>query len=212
MVICYTRFFISKNLRQLSRAIEEIRKGNFNTPLISDLNTTRKDEIGVLNQSTKDEQDFLNTFAKFTNLGVAKAIATKSIDFDPHLKDCTIFFSDIRNFTAISNEFKTRFGTKSAAEIIAFLNDYMGRMVKCVTLSFGNIDKFEGDAIMAVWGIMRKGELKYESMRDDEAQKAELKALSELPDDEIVFDEEFPRLTDKELSEFRRIKDRKSFV
>lgn len=36
-------------------------------------------------------------------------------------------------------------------------------------------------------------------------QKAELKALSELPDDEIVFDEEFPRLTDKELSEFRRI-------
>ena len=36
-------------------------------------------------------------------------------------------------------------------------------------------------------------------------QKAELKALSELPDDEIVFDEEFPRLTDKELSKFRRI-------
>ena len=179
LVVCYTRFFISRNLRQLSRAIEEIRKGNFNTSLIAELNTTRRDEIGVLNQSTKDEQDFLNTFAKFTNHSVAKAIATKSIDFEPHLKDCTIFFSDIRNFTAISNEFKTRFGTKSAAEIIAFLNDYMGRMVNCVTLSFGNIDKFEGDAIMGVWGLMRKGELKYESMPNGDAQKAELKALHE---------------------------------
>lgn len=175
LVVCYTRFFISRNLRQLSRAVEEIRKGNFNTKLISELNTQRTDEIGLLNRSTKDEQDFLNTFAKFTNQSVAKAIATKSIDFEPHLKDCTIFFSDIRNFTAISNEFKTRFGPKSAAEIIAFLNDYMGRMVNCVNLSSGNIDKFEGDAIMGVWGLMRRGELKYESMRDGDAQKEALR-------------------------------------
>ena len=36
-------------------------------------------------------------------------------------------------------------------------------------------------------------------------QIAELKALEEMPDEEIIYDDEFPELTDEELSEFRRI-------
>lgn len=151
-ILIFSRFAISKPLRFLTASAEEIKLGNFNTPLISMLNTKRRDEIGILNKSTQDEQDFLNTFARFTNRGVAKAIARKEIDFEPHLKDVSIFFSDIRGFTAISDGFKNRFGEESPREIIGFLNDYMSRMVNCVTISGGTIDKFEGDAIMAVWG------------------------------------------------------------
>ena len=36
-------------------------------------------------------------------------------------------------------------------------------------------------------------------------QIEELKNLEEMPDEDIVFDEEFPRLTAKELSEFKRV-------
>lgn len=174
-ILVFSRFSISLHLRKLTLATEEIQHGNFNTPLIAKLNTKRKDEIGVLNRGTRDEQEFLNTFAKFTNQGVAKAIATKSIDFEPHLKDCTIFFSDIRGFTKISDGFKTRFGNESAAEIITFLNDYMSRMVNCVTLSHGNIDKFEGDAIMGVWGILREDDLSYEKLPDSDPEKTRLR-------------------------------------
>ena len=149
-VLIFSRVGISRHLRKLTDAANEIKNGNFDTPVITSLNTKRRDEIGVLNQSTKDEREFLNLFAKFTNRGVAKAIARKEIDFDPHLKDVTIFFSDIRGFTAISDGFKNRFANDSPREIIAFLNDYMSRMVNCITLSHGNVDKFEGDAIMAV--------------------------------------------------------------
>ena len=173
-ILIFSRLAISRHLRRLTAAAAEIQKGNFNTDLISGLNTKRGDEIGVLNQSTKDEQEFLNTFAKFTNQGVAKAIATKSIDFEPHLKDCTIFFSDIRGFTAISDGFKNRFGSESAGEIITFLNDYMGRMVQCVTLSRGNIDKFEGDAIMGVWGILREDDLSFEKLPENDPRRKEL--------------------------------------
>ncbi len=173
-VLFFSRFAISRPMRRLSLAAYEIQKGNFNTPIISRLNFDRKDEIGVLNRGTRDEQEFLNTFAKFTNQGVAKAIATKSIDFEPHLKDCTIFFSDIRGFTKISDGFKSRFNEESAAEIITFLNDYMGRMVNCVTLSHGNIDKFEGDAIMGVWGILREDDLSFEKLPDSDPKKKEL--------------------------------------
>ncbi len=171
-ILTFSRLAISRHLRRLTASAEEIQKGNFNTPLIGMLNTNRKDEIGVLNKSTQDEQEFLNTFARFTNRGVAKAIARKEIDFEPHLKDVSIFFSDIRGFTAISDGFKNRFGEDSPRQIIGFLNDYMSRMVNCVTISGGTIDKFEGDAIMAVWGILRDDSLDFELLPDSDPEKA----------------------------------------
>ena len=153
-------FFYSKSmsspLKKLTAIANEINQGNFNTELFDELkNSKRKDEIGVLIQSTKDEREILNTVSRLTNKGVAKAVVRKEIDFQPHLKDITIFFSDIRGFTAISDGFNKRFGEKSASEIISFLNDYMSRMVNCITISGGNVDKFEGDAIMACWGVLR---------------------------------------------------------
>lgn len=187
IVLTFSRFGISNHLRKLTAAADEIQKGNFDTEIIDQLKSKRKDEIGVLNQSTKDEREFLNTFAKFTNRGVAKAIARKEIDFEPHLKDITIFFSDIRGFTAISDGFKNRFGNDSPKEIIAFLNDYMGRMVECISLSGGNVDKFEGDAIMAVWGILRDESLDFESLPESDPNRKvlEQKHLAIVKEDAI---------------------------
>ncbi|MDY2842725.1 MAG: adenylate/guanylate cyclase domain-containing protein [Treponema sp.] len=179
IILVFTRQGISRHLRKLTEAAEEIKNGNFDTPVFNELSTKRKDEIGVLNQSTKDEREFLDVFAKFTNKGVAKSIARKELDFDPHLKDITIFFSDIRGFTAISDGFKNRFENDSPREIIGFLNDYMSRMVNCITLSHGNVDKFEGDAIMAVWGILREDNLDFEKLPDSSPEKAELCAKHE---------------------------------
>lgn len=173
IILVFTRQGISRHLRKLTEAAEEIKNGNFDTPVFDELSTKRRDEIGVLNQSTKDEREFLDVFAKFTNKGVAKSIARKELDFDPHLKDITIFFSDIRGFTAISDGFKNRFENDSPREIIGFLNDYMSRMVNCITLSHGNVDKFEGDAIMAVWGILREDSLVFEKLPDSSPEKAE---------------------------------------
>ena len=173
IILVFTRQGISRHLRKLTEAAEEIKNGNFDTSVFDELSTKRRDEIGVLNQSTKDEREFLDVFAKFTNKGVAKSIARKELDFDPHLKDITIFFSDIRGFTAISDGFKNRFENDSPREIIGFLNDYMSRMVNCITLSHGNVDKFEGDAIMAVWGILREDSLAFEKLPDSSPEKAE---------------------------------------
>ncbi|MBR5933603.1 MAG: adenylate/guanylate cyclase domain-containing protein [Treponema sp.] len=166
---------ISNPLKALTAVANEIKQGNFNTDLFDELKGKRKkernDEIGVLIQSTQDEREILNTVSRLTNKGVAKAVVRKEIDFEPHLKDITIFFSDIRGFTAISDGFNKRFGEKSAAEIISFLNDYMSRMVNCITISGGNVDKFEGDAIMACWGVLRDDSLEFEKMPDSDPQK-----------------------------------------
>ncbi|MCR4940537.1 MAG: adenylate/guanylate cyclase domain-containing protein [Treponemataceae bacterium] len=170
---------LSKPLSLLTNIADEINQGNFETKLFDKLTTKRGDEIGVLFESTKNEQQILNTVSKLTNKGVAKAIVRKEINFEPHLKDVTIFFSDIRGFTAISDGFNKRFGKDSPREIIGFLNDYMSRMVNCITLTGGNVDKFEGDAVMAVWGVLRDDSLEYEDMADNNPLKKELKEKHE---------------------------------
>ena len=169
LAVMITYFFaktLSTPLRQLTEVVNEVNKGNFNTVLFNDLKLNRKDEIGVLERSTKNEQEILNMVSRLTNKGVTKAVIKKEIDFEPHLKDITIFFSDIRGFTAISDGFKKRFGERSAAEIIGFLNDYMSRMVTCINKTGGIVDKFEGDAIMAVWGVLRNESLDWEKMSE----------------------------------------------
>ena len=162
MVIYFFSKTLSAPLKQLTSVVNEINKGNFNTELFNDLQTGGKDEIGALIKSTKHEREILNMFSRLTNKGVTKAVITKQIDFEPHLKDITIFFSDIRGFTAISDGFKARFGEKSAGEIIGFLNDYMSRMVSCIRRTGGIVDKFEGDAIMACWGVLRHEDFAWE--------------------------------------------------
>lgn len=151
-------------LKLLTEVTNEINRGRFDTELFNDLNRHRRDEIGILNKSTIAEKDILNTFTKLTNKGVTKAIVLKQIDFEPHLKDITIFFSDIRSFTAISDGFNNRYGEHSAEHIIGFLNEYMERMVNCITIAGGTVDKFEGDAIMAAWGVLRDDSLDFEQM------------------------------------------------
>lgn len=149
---------LSHPLKKLTAITEQIKLGNFQTDLYERLNSKRKDEIGILNQGTKDEGKILNTVSMLTNKFVVKKII-EGIDFDPHLKDATMFFSDIRGFTAISDGFNKRFGIESAKEIIGFLNDYMDRMSQCVNFSDGHVDKFEGDAVMAHWGAFREDNL-----------------------------------------------------
>ena len=180
---------LSTPLKTLTAVANEINKANFNTELFEELTTKRKDEIGVLIQSTKKEREILNTFTKLTNKGVTDAIVLKKIDFEPHLKDITIFFSDIRGFTAISDGFKNRFGEESAAEIIGFLNDYMSRMVTCITNTGGVVDKFEGDAIMACWGVLRSDDLDCELSLEEHIAKIQRKnnrVLSEEEKTELI--------------------------
>ena len=176
MIIWFFSKTMSVPLKQLTAVVNQINKGDFNTELFGNLKTRGHDEIGVLIKSTKNEREILNTFTKLTNKGVTQAIIRKEIDFEPHLKDITVFFSDIRGFTAISDSFKKKFGDRSAAEIRNFLNDYMSRMVSCIKRTGGTVDKFEGDAIMACWGVLRQEPLDWEKLPDEDPKKIELKA------------------------------------
>jgi adenylate cyclase len=57
----------------------------------------------------------------------------------------TIFFSDLDNFTRLSEQFEPE-------KIVGLLNSYFTEMSRIIFDSQGLIDKFQGDGIMAFWG------------------------------------------------------------
>ena len=48
----------------------------------------------------------------------------------------------------------------------------MSRMVTCISLTGGVVDKFEGDAIMACWGVLRNDDLSWEQKEEGSVTRA----------------------------------------
>ncbi len=80
---------------------------------------------------------------------VSPRVVDQILDNPPELggvdKEITVFFSDIRGFTTISE-------SMSPQELVKILNQYLTAMTDIILKYEGTLDKYEGDAIMCFWG------------------------------------------------------------
>jgi adenylate cyclase len=60
-------------------------------------------------------------------------------------KELTVFFSDIASFTNFSEKL-------DAVELVQLLNEYLSAMTDIILRNDGMLDKYVGDAVMAIWG------------------------------------------------------------
>jgi adenylate cyclase len=140
---------LTNPIRRLVSAASMIQSGDFSVVVPK----TTRDEIGRLSVSfTKmahglaEREKIKDAFSKFVNKEVAELALKGDLKLGGEIKDVAVFFSDIRAFTAMSEKLQPD-------EVVDFLNEYMTLMVKCVNDANGSVDKFIGDAIMAVWGV-----------------------------------------------------------
>ncbi len=84
-------------------------------------------------------------FGKYLTASVMDHVRAGRVQPGGELKPVTILFSDIRSFTTISENM-------DAKELVALLNEYFTEMVGIVMEENGVVDKYIGDAIMAVFG------------------------------------------------------------
>ncbi|MEN8147686.1 MAG: adenylate/guanylate cyclase domain-containing protein [Campylobacterota bacterium] len=95
----------------------------------------------------RQKQLVMAVFAKKVSKDVMNDLIENSSDtlLTPRNKEVTVFFSDIRSFTEISEKLA------DPERVITMLNTYMTPMVETVTRHQGTVDKFIGDAVMAYW-------------------------------------------------------------
>ena len=94
------------------------------------------------------ERDLVkDTFSRYVTNQVAEELLRNPETISPGGKnrEVTIVFTDIRDFTAFSEK-------HTPEEVISQLNEYLSVMIDVIFEYEGTLDKFIGDAIMAVWG------------------------------------------------------------
>ncbi len=88
---------------------------------------------------------------RFFSPNVAETISKSDDDFTRiggTIQDVAVMFSDIRNFTSLSEKLPP-------GEVLEFLSEYHELMVGIIFKHGGTLDKFIGDAIMATFGTPR---------------------------------------------------------
>jgi adenylate cyclase len=160
---------ITNPIEKLQKLTEEVAAGNFDVYATQEI--TSNDEVGDLavafdnmTEGLRERDKIKNVMNKFHGSSVADTLMSSELEKTGSRKDCVIYFSDIRGFTDFSERHE-------AEEVVEMLNEYFEIMVGIIIKNGGVVDKFIGDAIMAVWGAP--------TGQEDDAQRA-MKACLEM--------------------------------
>jgi class 3 adenylate cyclase len=110
------------------------------------------DEIGKLKtnfnlmvEQLKEREELRDTFGKYVSIEVARhLIENNKVDLGGETIEATVLFSDIRNFTSMSEQM-------SPEEVVNMLNTYFAYITEPISENHGVINKFIGDAVMAIF-------------------------------------------------------------
>jgi len=143
---------LTSPIEKLVELLSLIKKGNFDVTATSQVNSWFRDEVFELaaavdhmTEGLKERDKVKTLFTKFHGLSVTDDLLKNEIGLGGQRKEVLVFFSDIRGFTEMSERMMPEM-------VVEMLNEYFAEMVSIITSHGGVVDKFIGDAIMAIWG------------------------------------------------------------
>jgi|SoiMethySBSTD1v2_1073268.scaffolds.fasta_scaffold42446_3 adenylate cyclase len=141
---------LSRPIFRLVHGTRAIAEGDFNVALP----VTSRDELGVLTESfnqmarsLREKEMIKHAFTRY----VAREVVEEILKDPEHLvltgerREATVLFCDIRGFTPLSERM-------SPEDVVLLLNEFYTLMIETVFKHDGTLDKFLGDAVMAVFG------------------------------------------------------------
>ncbi|MBW4492554.1 MAG: adenylate/guanylate cyclase domain-containing protein [Oscillatoria princeps RMCB-10] len=126
--------------------------GSLWVPVAAPIGTVLFALLGVQLREQYEKQQLMNLFAQHVAPEMAQVIWERKEEIFENGEleamelTATVLFMDIRGFTTISESLPPR-------ELLSWLNLYLDAMASCIMEHGGVIDKYIGDAIMAVFGI-----------------------------------------------------------
>jgi adenylate cyclase len=106
-------------------------------------------ENAKLAEQMKKEESVRANLARYLSPQIVDQIVKNDVQLDlgGDKKVVTVLFSDIRNFTGITE-------TQPPDKLVRLLNEYFTEMAAIIFAHQGSLDKYIGDAIVAVFGSL----------------------------------------------------------
>ncbi len=142
----------------LASAAKRVGQGELENITLPKVPPTRKDEIYTLCTSfegmivgLREKEQVKGVLNKVVSPDIAQEILQSPLHLGGEEKEITILFADIRHFTAMTEHM-------AAQEVITLLNQCMSKISTVIDQHHGVIDKYVGDAVMALFGIPKFNE------------------------------------------------------
>ncbi len=143
-IVYYVGLNFTKPILTITQAAKDVTKGKLDIDLHIDTNDEIEDLAKSFNNMTKSLREHKN-MQKFVSNSTFDMIQEHSkcpLILGGAYRNLTLLFSDIRNFTTISEE-------KDPNELVEILNFYLNLQSEIIKVYDGDIDKFVGDAVIA---------------------------------------------------------------
>lgn len=128
--------------------MKRVAAGDFDcksTVLYSDEMGQLKGHFNLMLDGLQERDRIKDTFGRYVSIEIAeKIMKSGKVNLAGEEIQATVLFSDIRDFTPLSEKLPP-------PELIKFLNDYFSHITVPITENRGVINKFIGDAVMAIF-------------------------------------------------------------